>query len=100
MCIKLANPSFRAPTRCTFCNEIKNSTVKVDAIPRMVITHRTNLHMFNVSIVAGRNCRFTSSFIGSKTSIVITTGRTTTIVAVLFQRLITGVWRKGGVGGY
>lgn len=91
MCINIRNPAFRAPTRCHVCQVLNNSTMNVDAIPRMVITHRYNVGMFNVDVVASLN-NFSIPMRMDRRRMRVTTGTTRPGVARVVQRVVHESW--------
>lgn len=92
ICVNARNPAFRAPTRCGVFRVLNTSTINVSAIPRIVITGRYKVGIFNMSIVASLKMRNGVMRI-SRRRIRGTTSRTRPEVARVVHRLVGETWR-------
>lgn len=91
VCVNARKPAFRAPTRCGLFRVLKTSTMKVSAIPRIVMTGRYNVGIFNVSIMASLKMR-KGVMRMSRRRIRGTTSTTRPGVAAVVHRLVGHTW--------
>lgn len=96
ICLKLANPACRAPTRVQVYHMLKTSTINVSAIPRTVITHRTNLHVFNVSYVAGLTSNVRTAL--GRRRIIRAAAQIGRAFGALLGGALATLWRANGCG--
>lgn len=96
ICVNARNPAFRAPTRCGLFRVLNTSTMNVSAIPRIVITGRYKVGMFNVSIVASLKMR-KGVIRMARRRIRGTTSTTRPGVAAVVHRLVGHTWALGSV---
>lgn len=90
ICMRLANPRCRAPTRIEVYGVLKKSTIKVDATYRTLTTHRVKLRIYKVSYVAGLTTKLSSGGLGRgriRRATSHITGRFARLVATIIETI-------------